>query len=560
MRSPLCPEKGFSLIELVFVLVIIGLLASFGYGMMKNARNYSAERTTDAALREILMKASEVIASSGKIPPASYFNSLTDGYGRSILAAAADEADLCSGFGGINISICLNADCSEKESGGTAAVFAASAGEDGRFTANMENGSVTIYPRSVQNDDVILWTGFAEAMAQAGCGNGSLKIVTPALPPVNGGSLYTAEIQSVPPAEKWCAESDGETAATLNISAGCSDNASFISGTSMLISARTPSFTDSSIRRITVYAERGGTVSTASYAVPFYPDDTEGGTKPGIGLDSDDIYRRDQAGAETDAIELITDEKGGVDGFALTGGSSSGSVCLWINKVFDYKTTFRMYYEAETHYKDNDVQSLGSPFGGYGLAVFPSEYETKQLKCGLPGTTGLGYGGLSFGGAGFILETDLYPDRNFDFNLYPSPNHLAFVPCIYPTGGSKVCLGAHLHTALPSCPSEGCAEPASSSPNWFEDEKKHPMRLELHSGYSDGTCSQKSSGGGYILAKAWTGCSSCSDLSYNYTGSSPAAEYCLKSEDKMNSIHIGFTFGGAAGSEITFDKILFSAD
>ncbi len=135
------------------------------------------------------------------------------------------------------------------------------------------------------------------------------------------------------------------------------------------------------------------------------------------------------------------------------------------------------------------------------------------------------------------------------------------MPCIFPAGTSEICMGSHLHAKMPPCPSESCSEPEPDSRNWLEDEKNISMRLELHSGYADETCSSKSADGIYVLAKAWADCTACSEMSADYKGKAPSAELCVKSADAvMNSIKIGFTFGGETGSKIAFDKIRFSAD
>ncbi|QAR33956.1 prepilin-type N-terminal cleavage/methylation domain-containing protein [Geovibrio thiophilus] len=559
MNAAAVPEKGFSLIELIFVIVVIGFLASFGYGMMNNAKNFSSERNTDAALNEVLLRASSEAAAARRMPTPSFFGEIKDGYGRNLRIMTADSADICSGSGGIPVTLCRNADCTEKEVFDGAAVFAVSAGEDGVFTTIADQTAVTVYPASQSNDDKTGWTGLNEIARHANCGE-AFKIVTPQLPPVYSGSLYTAEIQSVPPAEKWCAESDPETAAMLNIRTDCSDESSYTEGSSLLISSFADVFSTPSVREVKAYALTGGRRASAVYAVPFYQAGFSPPQDHGFRLRTDNLSISNAEGGQGEGISPAEDENGDTTGFEVEGNPSAKSVCMWINNTFSLNEVFRMYYEVRTGYSDSDPLSTESSFGGYGLIVYPADQAGENMKCGLSGSSGLGYGGLSFDGLGFVLETDLYPDRNLDFSLYPSPNHLAVIPCAYPSGSKKICLGAHLSSVVPSCPDDsGCAEPDSSSVNWLEDKAVHPMRLEIHSGYADGACSSKSADGDYMLVKAWTDCKLCSELSYNYSGEKPSVSQCIPSGGgRMKSFRLGFTFGGETGSLLSFQNMLLS--
>jgi prepilin-type N-terminal cleavage/methylation domain-containing protein len=548
--------RGFSLIELVFVLAVIGALSSFGYAMINSARHFEAERKTEAAISEILLKTSAQAASGSIIPPASFFADTTDGYGRNLKIVTADSADICSNIEGIPLILCKNEDCSDSEILTNAAVVAISAGQDGVFSLSADLTSVRFFPGS--NDDKAAWTSVNEVINYAGCGS-PLKIITENIPPVNGGSMYTAEIHSLPPAEKWCAEADQETSAILNISTSCSAESDFTESPSFIISSFAQNISSPSVREIKVHALRRDRRTTAVFAVPFNPEAIIEETAEASKMNINDVIVLTKSGGIGENISLETNDDDEVTSFQVNSTLSSESECVWYGLEFAVNGIISFYYEVRTLYTDNDPHSLGSSFPGFGMAFIPAEYKPEDAGCGQSGSSDLGYGGLSFGGSGIILETDLFPNRIMDYMLAPSPNHIAFVPCIFPSGGKKICLGRHLDTAIPSCPDDpGCAFPAPRKINWLEDTESHPVRLEIHPGYSEGSCTSKSADGNYMLMKLWVDCENCSDTTKSYTKEQPSAFYCMDNDgERMNNFRFGFTFGGRSDDALRIENFLF---
>jgi prepilin-type N-terminal cleavage/methylation domain-containing protein len=547
-------ERGFSLIELIFVLLLIGVFVGSGYYMIKNARNLSAERDTETTLSEIIQEVKINVAISGKLPVE--INRLPkDGYRREIEYSFASAADICAEpQQGFSINLCRNNDCSAKDELKNVAAVFYSAGNDGIFQLSREGESFTV----LQSDDNLRWITYGELASDASCG--SFRIITKYVPAVYSASIYEASFTAVPPADSWCIETDKDTAEIIRVSGVCDQESDFKEGAELNLKVNTATFTDSATKLIKVHAVKNGVSSSTKYAVPFYPEKLHDKSGSDILVETKDIVINNGI-VGLQGIDVNIEQKDILSSFSIKNDSGAGSVCLWLGTEFELKKSFRMYYEIKTGYKDNDPYSMGKNFGGYGLVVYPLSILDEYPQCGLSGSAGLGYSGLSFEGLGLVMETDLFPDRNLDFKEKSSNNHISFIPC--KNSMSDTCLGNHYDELVPQCPNDdGCSEPETDATNWLEDGKIHPMRIELHSNYTDSSCKIKKAGGTYILAEAWVDCTSCSDLTVDYSKTKPDITYCTDSgiEQEMTRFSLGFTFGGEAGTDISFNSFGFRAE
>jgi len=230
-------HKGFSLIELSIVLVIIGLLVGLGSSMIGPMTSYVKVRETrdmeDANLQSVISWAS----SNNMLPHASTDAADVSGfryvaksyqdawnqdfiylYDGSLSPATTPTKDTICGRRATLLSLALDATTTKKNI--AFALFSRADNDTLQSKKNSDNstpasGAVTvadtikIYTTNGKNPDIVRWVTLDELRSKIGCQGAPLKIVNNELPSGKAASTgYSATLTAdggVPP-YKWCVE------------------------------------------------------------------------------------------------------------------------------------------------------------------------------------------------------------------------------------------------------------------------------------------------------------------------------------------------------------------
>lgn len=235
-------SRGFTLIELSIVLVIIGILISLGAGMTGPLMNFIKVRETRDAIDANLQSVISWAASHNKLPRSSDFVSAvaktsTDAWGQPLLFAyytslaptSATKDTICgrrSTF--FNIST-----LSPKVSVRNVAFAVFSRADNSEFKSKLNGVTITsgavdagggTITSSEPVSDIVSWVTLDELRSKAGCQGAQLRIVNNELPFGAVTSDYSVTLSAdggvpfspVPATFKWCvstALADGTPAA-----------------------------------------------------------------------------------------------------------------------------------------------------------------------------------------------------------------------------------------------------------------------------------------------------------------------------------------------------------
>ncbi|MCR4319521.1 MAG: type II secretion system GspH family protein, partial [Candidatus Brocadiaceae bacterium] len=239
---------GFSLIELSIVLVIMGILISFGTGMIapltKRVKYTETREVVNAAVESIISFAS----ANNRIPTTSEFQSIVrtprDAWAKDLYYIPDVNLDDLNAGGvcgrkttGITVRICTNALCTSYNDISNVAFVIVSGSENYNIQTNNVSGRVTVYQTGTINidnyttdmnrpetyDDLIKWITLNELRAKAGCQGSQLKIINNELPYGFQNSQYIATVFAdggVPFGSggkyKWCRQESASTGLTFN--------------------------------------------------------------------------------------------------------------------------------------------------------------------------------------------------------------------------------------------------------------------------------------------------------------------------------------------------------
>lgn len=241
-------SKGFSLIELSIVLVIMGILISFGTGMIapltKRVKYTETKEVVNAAVESIISFAS----ASNRIPTTSEFQSIArtsrDAWKKDLYYIPdANLDDLTAGgvcgrkTTGITLRICTNSQCTSYNDISNVAFVIISGSENYNIQTNNVSGMVVVYETGTINidnystdmnrpetyDDLIKWITLDELRTKTGCQGSQLKIINNELPYGFQNSQYSAAVFAdggVPFGSsgkyKWCRQESSPTGLTFN--------------------------------------------------------------------------------------------------------------------------------------------------------------------------------------------------------------------------------------------------------------------------------------------------------------------------------------------------------
>lgn len=254
-------SKGFTLVELAIVLVIVGLLVGMGAGLMgpltKRAKVYETKEIVNAAAESLISYG----ATNNELPDTSTFPSevgrANDAWGNALNYIMEDNLK-DSSLGGIcerkstrlTVNVCSDTGCSAPDVRPDIAFIILSSGEN---MNNQTEGTLAVtatrtinvydYGLNIDNyatdmnrtepyDDIVKWISLQELRTKAGCVGPQIKILNNDLPIGKNGSPYSADIYAdggVPFTGgnyMWCREEDTSSGLTFTpaiLSTDCSN-------------------------------------------------------------------------------------------------------------------------------------------------------------------------------------------------------------------------------------------------------------------------------------------------------------------------------------------------
>lgn len=260
-------KRGFTLVELAIVLVIIGLLIGAGAGLM----NVLVKRAKYNESKEIINAVAEAItsqvASSGLLPDSSGFNSVApskkDSYGKDLVYVydtTLPSSNICGvSSSSISVEVCPDAGCSTPtQTVNNVAFLIISSGHNKNIqTSTSTTSTIRVYTYGVPNiddntsdmnrpeeyDDIVKWVTVDELKSARKCEG--LVITSPTtLPPAeeDAGYSYKLEASGGVPPYSWSGSigsglslaSNGVISGVANtntgstgVVSGCSSNISF---------------------------------------------------------------------------------------------------------------------------------------------------------------------------------------------------------------------------------------------------------------------------------------------------------------------------------------------
>lgn len=230
---------------------------------------------------------------------------------------------------------------------------------------------------------------------------------------------------------------------------------------------------------------------------------------------------------------------------ATSGGSGGG--CFWYPAAIPLSgKTLRAHYDftftnADTFANADPLDTVDNG-NGFTFSLLRGD-SGAPTSCGTRANMGAFDSSTLLGFTSFLVETDVHHDTS---NNDPAGNHIAIMYSGNLTHSSTV--GGNGYTTS-AC--DGTAQGCLHSPaNKFEESPTpltHNQRIEIHTGYSDATCTSLIAGGAYVQIKTWLDCTSCNDTTTDFSASSTISR-CIAPDPALATVYFGFTGGFTGGA------------
>ncbi|MCS7203430.1 MAG: putative Ig domain-containing protein [Thermodesulfovibrio sp.] len=561
-------NKGLTFIEVAIVLVILGLLIGLGASLIapltKRAKLQETKETLNANVEAIISWA----AGNKRLPSILEFISVirnrNDAWGKSFYYIV--DNDLVQQPSGTEHKICdrrttkiilrVYQDNSNYQDIQNIAFLMISGG--GNYnnqtsgiqqinnvtiiniyspdTPNIDNYSADIN-RPESYDDLVKWITLDEIRMKIGCQGAQLKILNNELPYGYVGSSYNATIYAEGGVffqsggkYQWCREGNlpsGLNAAPSTASSNCFNETNW-GGADTLTITGTPT-TQGTFSLKFYVKDNDGNIASKAFVLTINPQtSTGGGAPPGSQVSfANNISSFQTTENNPNAVNVVGNT-------VVFGGYTNYTYgCFWFPSAYLLSgKTLRAYFKFK--FLTVDTSSNSTQFAdGFTFAVVTS--SMPDTACGNLGVD-IGFGGLGYDS--IALEVDTYPNTG-TWRYDPNNNHVAIVKRGNNTHGASTTMGSN-----PTCPTAGCV--VGSTATWLEDGVEHAVRVEIHTGCNPQCTNCDGNPQNYAYFKAWIDCTTCRDLTQNYTAN-PNVSHCFQLPTSMNSIKFGFT-GGTGGA------------
>ncbi|WP_303850339.1 prepilin-type N-terminal cleavage/methylation domain-containing protein [Seleniivibrio woodruffii] len=457
-------KKGFTLLELAIVLIIVGVLSAGAMKILFGAFNNNKQTATRNNIA-LIVKDIAAYTVKGRRLPATLdraTSQTSDTFGRALVYEAAEnleDTDICSVQ---TTDMSINGAVTENN----IAFLVISTGEDGQQQYTESDNTYTF---NNGNDDVVGWMNLGTLQAMAGC-DGSLSIEQNKLPDAIVSNTYSFKLtpKGGTSPYKWCVESDnsetvkdqmyfgtgtGDTSHEIKNIGDCTSANGVTNNTITLHSAADPleiAESDSGSALIKVRLEdANGITITKNYNLQIlrefevamaapesggngsnnYVDVVSTGGNSFVANDttSGGVADSNTAIVNSDQIKLVQNSNTRVISvlYNCSANPTSASAC----PKFGNKGLISTYFTVE-YYRNPSAwqQALGFTFTIIKSYVAGTSY-TSTVKMTGSGDAGLGYGGSGGdhkgikAGNSFAIEFDLQNDGKNDINN----NHMAIV-------------------------------------------------------------------------------------------------------------------------------------
>jgi type II secretory pathway pseudopilin PulG len=580
-RSKPKGSEGLTLIEVAIVLVILGLLLGLGAGLVsmltKRAKIIESRETVDSAVEALISYAAGNKCLTENKTQANV-RKTTDAWNQPLFIRVANELlpGQCSISTGticdrkstsLTVKICSDSACTSNQPIYNVAFVVASKGPN--YNLQIMNGTneIRVYapglqvdsysgtyggvpdPNRVEEfDDIVKWVTLDELRTKMGCSM-QIRIINNELPYGFENNPYRATVFAeggVPftgsGKYRWCIQGNLPSGLSANPSTSAANclslsEASWGQADNVTISGTPANGTSGSYSLTFFVRDNDGNIAQKTLVLTIQPTQASSGPTSGpIGAQvsfANNINEFQQVKNHPQAVQV----RGNT--LVLGGGVYGSYGCFWYPSSFQLDgKKMRAYFKFKFPYVDTHPYSHDYA-DGFTFAVVTANMPTSA--CGWSGGW-LGYHNLGYDSV--AVEIDNYPNPP-EHNI-PDPryyNHVAIVKSGNVRHGSSTPMGPN-----PSCPSEGCVY-YTANPTWLEDNQEHTVRVEIHT-RCNSTCSAcGSSSENYAFIKVWIDCSSCNDLTQDYSPS-PTVRHCFPLPSSMNNVKFGFTQGTGGRTQI----------
>jgi len=560
MGKKILLKKGFTLLEISFVLAIIGIFMSIFMGVLPVLNEYYRTLETDKKLVEMKSAVIGFVAKNGYLPNNNEFRTLVsnlkDGWNNEINYSYSTRL--------INDDVCFRGS-TEKNIIGTSIVndvafVLQSKGKNTKSQVDINSTTLDIpilgkIVNDFEFDDRLNWMTLSELRTLSGCETQPLRITTNEMPYGYVGTVYSGKIFATDGIKysdntyTWCIVSDKLPAGlTVTNSSVVSNynNCNWIRGNNIVLGG-TPTEYGSFNMQVFVRDNNDEVGNNDNQAFknltitihpPYQSDNNSSNTNSGLSFSSNlsDLTNiQSQSGLTT--VDKTSNS------LQMINSQYNGASCSWFNTAIPFKNyTIRAYM----NFKFSLVEPVNTQLNGYadGFTLSFINQTIGKSSCGNNGEY-LGYGGIV--GTSYASEVDVY--RNTNHND-PSGNHVAFLK-----NGSV----DHVNSTLSgNCTTNsnqaGCKYWNSTSSTHFETGLTHQYRIEIVNGYSTSSCTTLIQNGNYTKIKLFLDETDLStDLTTDYVGNTPDIVYCDQTDSALSNVYVGFTSASGGGTQqVTF--------
>lgn len=549
-------KKGFSLIEMTFVIIIIGILLGLTVGTLPIILEQYNTVNTDKKLKEIKSAIVGFTAKNGYLPNNTEFNSLVsninDGWNSTINFSPSSRL--------INDDVCFRGSTEKNITIGSnttddIAFTIQSKGKNmnSQLDISLDDLTIPALGSFVDNDnsdgsttkefdDRLDWMTLSELRTLSGCQTHTILITSNELPFGNVNQTYNGKIFASGGIKfsdntyEWCIVSE-EIPTGLNFTntliADDYTNCVWTRGENIIIDS-VP--TQSGSFNLNVYVRDDNEINnqnetSKNFTITINPEilvsTVTNSSQVSFANNIGDLVEVESGG---DSVQVNGDE------LRLLNNLNSSSACSWFPNSIPFKdTSIYVYFNFEFSKIESDPTQDNGYADGFTFSLI--EESIGDNVCGSSGER-LGYAGIV--GSSYAIEFDIY--RNGNQND-PTGNHTS----LQKNGSVQ-----HVNNDLSGDCSlndntSGCRYWNNNESSHFETGNIHNVKLEIKNGYNANCTNQN--GGNYTKFTVYQDLLNLDqNLNQDYVGT-PTIIGCNYTDSNFENTIIGFTAGSGGQNQ-----------